>query len=404
MKRIILTTILVIISVSLSLAQYSDALLKKAQSGNIASQVELARCYREGDKVDLNEMEAIKWYEKAANQNNIDAMMALAEIYINDENLEVEPDFVKGLYWLRKAANKGSQNAKEALKQFTFQKEEISHECPYTWIPVDADYDDIPFFRDNLSFITQEHQKGNPVATYYLSLIAFADNDYDTCVRYLLDIYPKVTKGDIDSREYFDDIFKDRETMYPIGYLDLRVGPLLGVCYDKGYGVKKDLITAAKYYLTDSDGFYACGIPQYAKVMGAYCLRDAGKYDEFINLATTLGPNGFWGGGITKHHSFPCLQLELAEMYKDGVGVAKNEAKALSILETIVDSRKDTLGLIAVGWEVRSARDIGRAAYRASLMYRNGIGCEKDSEMAALYYDIAIKYGDNNAWYEMEHK
>ena len=33
MKRIILTTILVIISVSLSFAQYSDALLKKAQSG-----------------------------------------------------------------------------------------------------------------------------------------------------------------------------------------------------------------------------------------------------------------------------------------------------------------------------------------------------------------------------------
>lgn len=403
MKRIILTTILVIISVSLSFAQYSDALLKKAQSGNIASQVELARCYREGDKVDLNEMEAIKWYEKAANQNNIDAMMALAEIYINDENLEVEPDFVKGLYWLRKAANKGSQNAKEALKQFTFQKEEISHECPYTWIPVDADYDDIPFFRENLSFITQEHQKGNPVATYYLSMIAFADKDYDTCVRYLLDIYPRVTKGDIDSREYFDDIFKDRETMYPIGYLDLRVGPLLGLFYKEGYGVKKDLVTAAKYFLTDSDGYHSCVIPQYAKVIGAYCLKDARRYDEFINLTSSLHTEQLFIGGVTKHHLFPCLQLELAEMYKHGVGVDKNEAKALSILEAIVDTRKDTIGMIT-GSEVRSPEDIGRAAYRASLMYRNGIGCEKDSEMADLYFDIAIKYGDNNAWYEKEHK
>ena len=398
MKRIILTTILVIISVSLSFAQYSDALLKKAQSGNIASQVELARCYREGDKVDLNEMEAIKWYEKAANQNNIDAMMALAEIYINDENLEVEPDFVKGLYWLRKAANKGSQNAKEALKQFTFQKEEISHECPYTWIPVDADYDDIPFFRENLSFITQEHQKGNPVATYYLSLIAFADKDYDACVRYLLEIYPKVTKGERDAREYFDDIFKDRETVYPIGFLDLRVGPLLGICYKNGYGVKKDLITAAKYFLTDSDGYYDCAIPQYAKVIGAYCLKDAGRYEEFINLVNILG-----GRIDQKHYSYPCLQLELSEMYKNGEGVDKNEKMALEILESVVDSRKETLNFVMCR-DVRSAQDIGRAAYRASLMYRNGIGCEKDREMADLYYDIAIKYGDNNAWYEKEHK
>lgn len=88
-------------------------------------------------------------------------------------------------------------------------------------------------------------------------------------------------------------------------------------------------------------------------------------------------------------------------MYKTGDGVTKDLNKALNIYESIVDQRKGTIDIL-MGWypEVRSYSDIGRAAYRASQMYRKGQGCKADEEMADLYFEIAMKYGDKNAWYE----
>ncbi len=59
-----------------------------------------------------------------------------------------------------------------------------------------------------------------------------------------------------------------------------------------------------------------------------------------------------------------------------------------------------------MGWypEIRSYSDIGKAAYRASQMYRKGYGCKADEEMADLYFEIAMKYGDKNAWYDNQNK
>ena len=57
-----------------------------------------------------------EWHTKAAEQNDVEAMMLLADMYMNDEfRLQ---DLEKGVYWLKKAAAAGDQEAKEKLKRF----------------------------------------------------------------------------------------------------------------------------------------------------------------------------------------------------------------------------------------------------------------------------------------------
>ena len=57
-----------------------------------------------------------KWHTKAAEQNDVETMMLLADMYMNDEfRLQ---DLEKGVYWLKKAAAAGDQEAKEKLKFF----------------------------------------------------------------------------------------------------------------------------------------------------------------------------------------------------------------------------------------------------------------------------------------------
>ena len=57
-----------------------------------------------------------EWHTKAAEQNDVEAMMLLADMYMNDEFRF--QDLEKGVYWLKKAAAAGDQEAKEKLKRF----------------------------------------------------------------------------------------------------------------------------------------------------------------------------------------------------------------------------------------------------------------------------------------------
>ena len=59
------------------------ALLYNAQSGDAAAQYELGNCYSVGDGgVKQDDTEAVKWYRKAAEQGHADAQHDLAIYYI----------------------------------------------------------------------------------------------------------------------------------------------------------------------------------------------------------------------------------------------------------------------------------------------------------------------------------
>ena len=82
---------------------------------NYQAQFCLGRCYFNGNGVEQNYNEAIKWFMKAASQGEPDSIFHLAICYGN--GLGVEQDNEKSLHYLITAANLGWQPAIEILKE-----------------------------------------------------------------------------------------------------------------------------------------------------------------------------------------------------------------------------------------------------------------------------------------------
>ncbi len=82
---------------------------KNAEQGDIEAQMQLAKMYECGDKVAQNEGEAFKWYTKAAKQGNVDAQYKLGCMYRNGNGVEVNKK--KAIYWYELATSKGHAKA-----------------------------------------------------------------------------------------------------------------------------------------------------------------------------------------------------------------------------------------------------------------------------------------------------
>jgi|SRR5262245_110492 len=74
----------------------------KAEAGDAESQVELGRRYDQGEGVAKDQVEAVKWYRKAAEQNYARAQNNLGVCYDRGEG--VPKDHVEAVKWYRKAA------------------------------------------------------------------------------------------------------------------------------------------------------------------------------------------------------------------------------------------------------------------------------------------------------------
>ena len=83
--------------------------LKKAESGDLESQLQLANYYRWEIKGDPNFEEALKWYTKAAEQGDASALNNLGCMYLVGDG--VEADAEKGFKLLYKSAEIGNDSS-----------------------------------------------------------------------------------------------------------------------------------------------------------------------------------------------------------------------------------------------------------------------------------------------------
>jgi len=85
-----------------------------AEAGDPAAQNNIGFMYRKGRGVPPDEVEAIKWYRRAADQGFADAMTNLGYMY--DEGRTVEQDFVESYKWFLLASERGREGADDHLK------------------------------------------------------------------------------------------------------------------------------------------------------------------------------------------------------------------------------------------------------------------------------------------------
>jgi hypothetical protein len=95
----------------------------KAEAGDADSQVELGLRYLDGEDVPKNQVEAVKWFGKAAEQNFAKAQFNLNVCYYNGEG--VAKDYVEAYKWLLLADRQGDEDAK---KNITVVESELTPE------------------------------------------------------------------------------------------------------------------------------------------------------------------------------------------------------------------------------------------------------------------------------------
>ena len=85
----------------------------KAAAGEAAAQFNFGRAYHFGNGIEQDDVEAVKWYRRAAEQGNIKAQHNLGWMYANGRG--VERDNVEAVKWYRLAVEQGDVKAQNNL-------------------------------------------------------------------------------------------------------------------------------------------------------------------------------------------------------------------------------------------------------------------------------------------------
>ena len=88
-------------------------LLKKAEQGDAAAQVNLGQAYEAGKEMPKDLGEAVKWYRKAADQGNAQGQFYLARLY--EQGNGVERDYQMAVHLYRKSSEQGHAGAQNGL-------------------------------------------------------------------------------------------------------------------------------------------------------------------------------------------------------------------------------------------------------------------------------------------------
>ncbi len=119
-----------------------EQLMRDAISGNEGAQCKLGFCYQNGKGVEEDIEKAIFWYQKAVEQNDKVAQLALGRIYLLEENDEA---WEKGISLITQSAEQGLALAMSELGfeyYYRGKTEDKYNEQAVYWLTKAADLDD----------------------------------------------------------------------------------------------------------------------------------------------------------------------------------------------------------------------------------------------------------------------
>lgn len=372
----------------LAQVQYSSQLLRTANSGNAKAQYNLALCYEEGLGIEIDYDKAYQWYAKSDKNGYAEATYKLGLYMVNGCGCDMNCGL--GLMYLRNAASRGSSNAKLLIKELTGN----GHAYFGTEISFSIFLDELPedkIFANEKVLIAAA--KTSFVASAYLGLYYYNQQKFSIAVDYLKKAYGM--SFDSGGNMRIDINYND-----PLGVIDgetsaypfiLYVCDCLGWCHENGLGVEKDLGKAIKFYTSGDElrsGFYPHPAAYNGAIRKAFCYRMLGKIDKYIEILKSISKG-------SRNAS-----LLLGEAYYIGVGVELDYTKAKYYFENVTEI--ETFG--GEGAYFDEPLVYADSCYRLYEINAKGLGCQKNEEMASIYFKEALKYGSPSAMYDDQKK
>lgn len=133
-----------------------------AQKGSSHGKFNLARCYEWGIGTKQSWASAVEWYEKAAKQNNMEAIYNLGSIYLDGRKGQLDsiaPDYPKAYIYLKKAADLGDSDAKVDLGVMYYEGLGVARS-----------------FEKALKFFNESSEEGSARGDFYLG-VCFYEGD-----------------------------------------------------------------------------------------------------------------------------------------------------------------------------------------------------------------------------------
>lgn len=258
--------------------------LELAETGDAAAQRTLGGIYANGYCVDQDYAVAINWYGKAAQKEDGESMLALANIYGRGQG--VEPNLDKTLYWLELA---------EANGQIA--------ERVYALLYLDGLLVTKSISRAYSLFLLAA-EKGDPAAQYTVSMEYFrgkflvknpatalewltrsAENGYGPAYRVLGGIYANgsygIARDNIKAGKWLA-LAKDQNKATALDVAEM---------YLEGRGVNRDIDRAVEYYKELADAYVAEAHLKLGQIYshGAPLTPDYGLAEEHLVMAEALG-------------------------------------------------------------------------------------------------------------------
>lgn len=265
---------------------------KAAEQGNRDAQFELGRCYKNGFGVEIDYVKAIEWYTKAAEQGHPMAYFNLGICYENGDG--IEQDLHKAAEWYSKAAELGVENApytlalcyqeledtENAIKWFTKAAEkgeklayynlgdyykyygdkyELGKECPKDHVQAMKWYfKSLDCYEKSNNCGSGFNNNDRKEGACYFIIGSFYENegntekDYTKAIEYYnkaamchnSDAQLRLGKLCIAKKDYIKAV----EWFTKAANRCIEARYYLGVCYEQGFGIEKDLTKAMECY------------------------------------------------------------------------------------------------------------------------------------------------------------
>jgi len=336
----------------------SSLYLWAAELGNSGAQATIADRYLIGYGVAFDPDEAVKWWERAAEQSNLHALEMLVEHYRKTN------DHIAQIKWTRLAAEAGVLRGQVMLGWY-YQRGvglERDTDLAIKWYSLAAERGD-PLAYTNLATIYEGRQKGDPqdlAKAYDLHIKAIELGSTDG-LRHLTWLI-RHDKGSREDRSRgFDVVLQEAKKGIPVAQL------YAGKMLLEGKGTARNVEEAVQWFLKSANA----GIDD-AQLELAACYAHGTGVPQDLALAL------YWRtAAANQRNAFAQYLVSLA--YAHGEGVVVDDGLALRWLRSA------------------AANNDYHAQYALGLRYFNGEGVEKNPNLAIRWFRRAARQGDRQS-------
>jgi TPR repeat protein/serine/threonine protein kinase len=271
--------------------------------------------YANGSGVPQNYEEALKWYRKAAELGQLDAMNNIGVCYADGQG--VPKDLEESVKWYRKAAEQGSAIAQRNVGLAYLNGEGVSKNA-----------------KTAVGWYKKSAMQGDADAQYILGL-SYTEGE-------------GVAANSAEAVKWYQEAASQ-------GHSESQNE--LGLCYENGKGVAKDLFEAVKWYQKSAEQ---------GNAMAQYNLGIAHLKGEGIAKNTTKAFEWIQKSAANDNMD---AQFQLGLMYSSGTGITANHSEAAKWFRKTAE-RGEARGTANLGWCYETGTGVTKDEAEAVKWYR----------------------------------